>query len=247
MPVGGRLTIGTGMVEADERFARNHPGLPPGRYARLDVSDSGCGMSPEVMARIFEPFFTTKEMGKGTGLGLAVVHGIVSQAGGAIDVASEVGAGTTITVYMPAAHEIPAASPGTATESGVGAGETILLVEDETNVRELVEFALVSEGYLVLSASTGEEALRRMATHGAAIDLLVTDVVMPGGMSGPQLGEIMRGKYPRLRTLYISGYVDDTSLGAAGFEAAEEFLQKPFALSILTRTVRELIDRPLVT
>jgi two-component system cell cycle sensor histidine kinase/response regulator CckA len=245
MPGGGRLTIGTGMIEADEPFVRNHPGLPAGRYAWLAVSDSGCGMSPEVMARIFEPFYTTKDMGKGTGLGLAVVHGIVSQAGGAIDVASQVGAGTTMTVYMPAAHELPAPTAGTATEWGAGAGETVLLVEDETNVRELVEFALASEGYVVLSASTGEEALQRIAAHGAAIDVLVTDVVMPGGMSGHQLGEIMRGKYPGLRTLYISGYVDDTNLGAGGFEAGEEFLQKPFALSLLTRKIRDLIDRPL--
>ncbi len=244
MPRGGRLTIATAIVEADDPFAGHQPGPGPGRYARVTVSDTGCGMSPEVIARMFEPFFTTKEMGKGTGLGLAVVHGIVTQAGGAIGVASEVGAGTTVTISLPAAAEMPAAPAAAAGEPGAGAGETILLVEDEANVRELVEFSLVSQGFRVLSAATGEEALQRMAAHGDGVDLLVTDVVMPGGMSGHQLGETLRARYPGLRTLYISGYIADANRDARGSGAGEEFLQKPFALSDLSRKVRDLLDRP---
>jgi PAS domain S-box-containing protein len=242
MPAGGQLVIRTRSHAADAEFADGHPGLAAGRYASFSVTDTGFGMLPDVRARIFEPFFTTKEVGKGTGLGLAVVHGIVTQAGGCIDVETTPGSGTTFTVYLPAAAAQPAEARVAAAGRERGAGESILLVEDETVLRELLEVALTANGFRVWAASDGEEALRLIATMGSSVDLLVTDMVMPGRLNGRDLAEAVRQRFPRVKVLYISGYIDDPALRVSGFGEHEPCLQKPFSLAAIARKARETLD-----
>jgi PAS domain S-box-containing protein len=243
MPQGGRLTVETRDVDLDEAYAVEHAGAIPGRYAVLAVSDTGVGMTPEVRARVFEPFFTTKGPGKGTGLGLATVHGIVSQSGGRVEVYSEIGHGTTFKVYLPRFGESPSAnrrlqSRLTATPRG---NETILLAEDEESVRALSRYVLRDCGYAVLEAADGEEALKLCAGERGEIHLLVSDVVMPG-MGGRQLAERLRALRPDIRVLYLSGYADDAVIRHGVLEAEVNFLQKPFSVSALARKVREVLD-----
>jgi PAS domain S-box-containing protein len=243
MPRGGKLTLETSDVELDEASALVSTGVTPGRYALLAVSDTGMGMSPEVRARVFEPFFTTKGPGKGTGLGLATVHGIVSQSGGRIEVYSEIGHGTTFKVYLPQMSGLPLAGrrshPGTA---GAPRGrETILLAEDEESVRALSRHVLSECGYAVLEAADGEEALALVARENVDIHLLVSDVVMPG-IGGRELAERMQALRPELRVLYISGYADDAIIRHGVLEADVNFLQKPFSAGALARKVREVLD-----
>ena len=213
----------------------------PGPYVRLVVSDTGAGMPPEVKARIFEPFFTTKGVGRGTGLGLSVVHGIIKQSGGHIEVESAAGTGTTFTIYLPQAREAPAPQRQEEGERKAHGVETILLVEDEEAVRHLLARGLRSHGFTVLTASDGVEALRLARDHRGVIDLLATDVIMPN-MSGRDLVNSLRREHEGLKVLFMSGYTDDTLLRHGIFEQREAFLQKPFALQAFAAKVREMLD-----
>jgi two-component system cell cycle sensor histidine kinase/response regulator CckA len=245
MPGGGRLVIKATNLTLVEPDARTHPDVQPGEYVMLTVSDTGCGMSPEVQARIFEPFFTTKELGKGTGLGLATVYGIVTQSKGEIHVSSQMGAGTTFRVYLPRELEVVTPSPaGAFPPAGASCGgETILLVEDDATVRQFAYSVLQLEGYQVVEVKTAEDALRTAAEWAGRIHLLLTDVVMPG-ISGIALAADLITRRPELRVLCISGYTEDVTdyLGLPASRVA--FLQKPFCASDLTRKVRLVLDAP---
>lgn len=233
MPKGGTLTI----------QCRNGAGADgTGRFVRLTVTDTGCGMTPEVQARIFEPFFTTKGQGKGTGLGLATVFGVVEQSGGRIEVESKLGIGTTFRIDLPATGAAPANETGALPAAGPGHGtETILLVEDEEAVRTMALHALQSSGYAVLDAENGEQALRAVEEFGVPIKLLVTDVVMPG-IDGRELADRLSAAQPSVRVLYMSGYTDDEIVRRGVATQSVHFLPKPFTPAALTRRVREVLD-----
>lgn len=241
MPRGGQLTLETANVTREEDDERDAPRIPPGQYVQLQVSDTGVGMDATVQAHLFEPFFTTKEVGKGTGLGLATVYGIVTQSGGDITVDSALGRGTTFTLSLPRVDAAPTASPAGQTPTALtGEPATILVVEDETDVQELVADILTAAGYRVLSASNGAEAFQRCAHHTGAIDLLLTDVVMPG-MSGHELAVQMLQRWPQIKVLYMSGYTDEM-LGRYGVvDPSLAFLEKPFSPESLRRKIREVL------
>ncbi|MCS6776162.1 MAG: GAF domain-containing protein [Chloroherpetonaceae bacterium] len=243
MPDGGVLTIEVTNVIVDGYALQEHRGVRPGEYVLLTVQDTGIGMDSATQARIFEPFFTTKDVGKGTGLGLATCYGIVTQAGGQITVESAPGHGATFHIYLPRYEGEEEISVG-AEEPVRGGRETVLLVEDEAQLREMAAVALRSAGYTVLSAANGLEALRAFAGLDRAPDLLVTDVVMPQ-MGGRQLAMQLSREYPGLRVLYISGYTDNAGFYQRDLKASEAFLAKPFRPADLMRAVRELLDRPL--
>jgi PAS domain S-box-containing protein len=240
MPNGGTLTIATSMVDLDEIYSRQHIGAKPGRYVMLDVSDTGCGMDPQTRTRVFEPFFTTKEVGKGTGLGLSMVYGIVKQSGGYIWVYSEMGLGTTFKIYLPVTEAPVQSLEPRAVASAPTGTETILLVEDEDGVRELLEEILTSQGYRVLAASRGVEALQISEFVDEDIQVLVTDVVMPH-MSGHELAMRLRARRPSLRVLYLSGYTDEAIAHRGIVDVDAAFLQKPFTRAALARKVREVL------
>jgi two-component system cell cycle sensor histidine kinase/response regulator CckA len=242
MPEGGRLTIATANVELDVSDSGEHSIRGPNEYVMLAVSDTGVGMDAETKSRIFEPFFTTKSPDKGTGLGLATVHGIVKQSGGDIWVYSEPGHGTTFKIFLPKSTEIAdeAKSDRARPEASRGT-ETVLLAEDEDAVRKLTQRVLERAGYNVLTARDGPDAMRVAALHLGAIDLLVTDMVMPA-MNGRQLAENLRGVRPELRTLFLSGYTDSGVLPQGLLNAGEHFLQKPFTNDTLTNRVRSIMD-----
>jgi len=242
MPHGGKIVIETGNVELDDSYAGGHFTLNAGSYVMLAVSDTGCGMDAETQSHIFEPFFTTKEQGKGTGLGLAMVYGIVKQSEGYIWVYSEPGRGTTFKIYLPRVDESPAPSklvkvPG----EQAGGAETILLVEDESSVRLLVRGVLETAGYTVLEARNGEDALVISNAHREHIHLLVTDVVMPK-MSGPELAQQMAPLRREMKVLFMSGYADDAIVQHGVLDSNAGFLQKPFTPDVLVRKVREILD-----
>ena len=242
MPSGGKLTIETGNEEVDPVFAAKHMGLKPGRYVRLSVSDTGIGMPPEVKERLFEPFFTTKEKGKGTGLGLSTVYGAVKQSGGEIWIYSEPGLGTTVKIYLPEVEEpLEAAKRKPAGEKMPRGQETILVVEDEDEVRKLAVGILFRQGYRVLEASHGGDALLMMEQNREPIQLLLTDVVMPG-INGPDFARRMKFVYPDLKVLYMSGYADNIIFQHGILDQAMAFLQKPFSIERLTGKVREVLD-----
>jgi two-component system, cell cycle sensor histidine kinase and response regulator CckA len=241
MPQGGQLRIATATVDIDEAWARRHPPMPPGRYARLTVSDSGIGMTPEVQAHLFEPFFTTKERGKGTGLGLAMVYGIVKQSGGFIWVESNVGHGTTFDVYFPVVMEpIAAAVPLPPMREAGGGNETIMLAEDDTAVRRLARDVLASQGYTVLDAQDGDEALEVVRQYRGPIHLLIADVVMPG-LSGRELAARLSIDRPEIRVLYTSGHTENLMI-RAGFDEGLTLLPKPFLPGDLLRKVGEILN-----
>jgi two-component system, cell cycle sensor histidine kinase and response regulator CckA len=242
MPDGGRLIIETRNVELGEDDAAHQRDVRAGGYVLVAVTDSGLGIDPATKARIFEPFFTTKGPGKGTGLGLAMVYGFVKQSGGHIEVYSEAGHGTAFKVYLPRAEQGTAATRSAAGTVEVPKGrETVLLVEDEAGVRNLSKFVLEANGYTVLEAGHGEEALIVAERHAGAIHLLVTDVVMPG-MSGRQLANSLCQVRPATRVLFMSGYTDEAVLRHGVIDASPAFLQKPFSPIGLARKVREVLD-----
>jgi two-component system, cell cycle sensor histidine kinase and response regulator CckA len=242
MPHGGRLTIETRNTELAEDEEAQQRDVRPGGYVLVAVTDSGQGIDPATKARIFEPFFTTKGPGKGTGLGLAMVYGFVKQSGGHIEVYSEVGHGTVIKVYLPRTDRSAAATRSGAAVVEVPKGkETVLLVEDEAGVRNLSKHVLESNGYTVLEAGHGQEALIIAERHVGAIHLLVTDVVMPG-MSGRQLANALCEVRPGTRVLFMSGYTDEAVLRHGVIDASPAFLQKPFSPIGLARKVREVLD-----
>lgn len=245
MPQGGKLTIETRNVELDETYAQKHAEVTPGPYVMFAMSDNGCGMDPETMLHIFEPFFTTKGIGKGTGLGLATIHGIVKQSGGHIWVYSELGEGTTFRVYFPKSQK----APGTEAEQEIvstremSGDETVLVVEDEAGVRRLVCDVLADNGYAVLEAADGKKALEKCGGHKGPIHLLVTDVVMPE-MGGAELAKQMMEKHPDLKVLFTSGYTDDAIVHHGVLDKGVEFIEKPFTPASLSRKVREVLDKP---
>ena len=240
MPHGGRLTIRTSRIELDDAYARSHPGVKPGTYAALTVVDTGFGMSDATKARMFEPFFTTKEVGKGTGLGLSVVYGVVRQSGGHIQVESRPDEGTTITIYLPSVSESVQEAPELVRDALPRGQETILLVEDDDAVRSLAARILRDQGYTVLAEPSAAGALASSGQLEPTIDLLVTDVVMPG-MSGPSLADELRRKRPNLKVLFMSGYVDDAIVRRDVAQAGSAFLAKPLSPEALIRKVREVL------
>jgi two-component system, cell cycle sensor histidine kinase and response regulator CckA len=242
MPQGGRLTVEAANVKLDRPLTGRPAGIAPGEYVRLAVSDTGSGMNAETQAHIFEPFFTTKEPGKGTGLGLFTVYGIVSQNDGSMQVESASGIGTKFTVYLPrvntpAAEVEVEASP----QPSPHGGETILLVEDEAAVRELVRQVLQAMGYTVLEAANGEQALQLSRVHRGPIHLLLADVVLPG-LSGPEVADQLTSTRPEIHVIYMSGYVQDTIKRYGILERQRVFLQKPFTPAALLASVREALD-----
>ena len=243
MPAGGRLTIETANVVLDESYPRVHPGAAPGRYVMLAISDTGIGMDQETRSHLFEPFFTTKEPGKGTGLGLATVHGIVKQSGGNIWVHSEPGRGSTFKLYLPRVDEQPDGQGEPPAVWPAGGHETVLLAEDDASVREVMARALEEKGYQVLSASDGHMALEVAHEHRAHVHLLVTDLVMPG-MTGDELAAALVRERPGVRVIYMSGYAENGVVRHGVLEEGINYLQKPFALGDLARKVREVLDAP---
>jgi PAS domain S-box-containing protein len=242
MPNGGRLLIETGNAELDFNYSVAHPVVQPGRYVLLAVSDNGSGMDAETQTHIFEPFFTTKEQGKGTGLGLSTVYGVVKQSGGFVWVYSEVGKGSCFKIYLPridqAEEKAGALAPFIEAPRGT---ETILLAEDEQDVREVAREFLESGGYKVIEASNGASALRLAAEHGGEISMLITDMVMPG-MTGQELAGRLQSQRAGLRVLYMSGYSEHSAAEAAQADASIRLLTKPFSRSAILRTVREILN-----
>ncbi|MBI5396583.1 MAG: PAS domain S-box protein [Verrucomicrobia bacterium] len=244
MPEGGTVTLQTANAELDEAYASEHAEVTPGHYVLLTVSDTGTGMTDEVKAHLFEPFFTTKGLGKGTGLGLATIYGIVKQSGGHITVYSEVGHGTTFKVYLPrvegAAEVVASAKASKEVPRGT---ETILLVEDEEQVRKLARAVLEECGYTVLAAGSGSEALFLAKQHKGKLDLLLTDMIMPG-INGRVLAKTLQPQNPTMRFIFMSGYTDTGILPKNLLAEGAAFLQKPFAVDTLTRKVRDVLDAP---
>jgi CheY-like chemotaxis protein len=242
MPDGGKLTIQTTNAELDAAFAREHAGSIPGQYVMLAVTDTGTGMDPETQAQIFEPFFTTKDRDKGTGLGLATVYGVVKQSSGYIAVDSEKGKGASFKIYLPRIEQ-PVATQSEINQAPltVRGCETILLVEDAEPLRKLAHMFLRDNGYQVLTAADGSEALQVAAQNAGPIHLLLTDVVMPG-INGRVLAEQLAPLHPAMKVLYMSGYTDSFIAGHGVLEEGLHLLHKPFTEEALMRKVRELLD-----
>jgi two-component system, cell cycle sensor histidine kinase and response regulator CckA len=241
MPEGGKLTIETGNATLDESYAGDHPGAEPGDYVYIAMTDTGHGMDIDTREKIFEPFFTTKELGHGTGLGLSTVYGIVNQSGGAIWVYSEPGRGTTFKIYLPAVEE----RAGKLVKESrsldrLRGSETILLVEDEESVRRMALTILTNLGYRTIEARSGEEALMLAEKHRGKIDLLMTDIVMPG-MNGRELSEQLAALCPALKTLFTSGYTEDVIVRHGVIESGLNFIGKPYSLRALAEKIREVV------
>jgi len=244
MPDGGMLALETANVDLDQNYANEHAGVRPGSYVMLAVSDTGIGMDADVQAHIFEPFFTTKEAGKGSGMGLATVYGIVEQSGGHIWVYSESGRGSTFKLYLPRVEESvePAARKHAAAPTIRGT-ETILVAEDDRQVRDLAVAILKACGYLVLVLESGFDAERVCQQHQGGIDLLLTDVVMRE-MSGPDLAERLKKLRPQTKILFMSGYTDAAIVHHGILDPGIAFLPKPFTPSLLAGKVRQVLDEP---
>lgn len=246
MPGGGRLTIEMSNIDFDNSYAFEHQQIVPGRYVMLSVQDTGCGMDRETQAKIFDPFFTTKELGKGTGLGLATVYGIVKQSGGYIWVYSELGKGTNFKVYLPRIEETAQpAGPNETTQLTVRGCETILLAEDSESLREVAREYLQSVGYTVLEAASGSEALQKARDFSGTIHLLLTDVVMPE-ISGPELASQMASFRPEIKVIFTSGYTDDAIARQGVLDPSVAFIQKPYRPKALARKIREVLGEAQV-
>jgi two-component system, cell cycle sensor histidine kinase and response regulator CckA len=243
MPAGGQLTLETADVELDGEYCRTHAGVEPGRYVMLLVSDTGMGMDKETQSHMFEPFFTTKEPGAGTGLGLSTVYGIVRQSGGTIDVESELGSGTTFRVYLPRVIALVGLAPIAPSVLSSRGHETILVVEDEDSLRTLVTRILGGFGYTVVTAATAGEALEILEETEVPFDLLLTDVVLPGGMQGSDLARSLHFSQPELPVLYMSGYTRDAITHAGRLDEGVNYLAKPFTPDALGRMVRTVLDQ----
>jgi CheY-like chemotaxis protein len=237
----GRTTIETSNVVLDDTYIQGHPDCVPGNYVMLAVSDTGHGMNADTRAHLFEPFFTTKGVGKGTGLGLATVFGIVKQNHGLITVHSEPGQGTTFKIYLPQAEAETVEAGEDAEQRPLRGSETVLLVEDEEQILNLGRRTLQRQGYRVLAATAPEAALALAAQQAGPIHLLVTDVVMPG-MNGKELAERLRTSHPALKCLFMSGYTSDVLAHHGVLEVNVAFLQKPFTLQTLAEKVREVLE-----
>jgi PAS domain S-box-containing protein len=243
MPKGGKLLIETANVQLDEQYRDRHAVVPAGKYVMLAVSDTGHGMDEQTQLRIFEPFFTTKEPGKGTGLGLSTCYGIVKQSGGYIWVYSEPAYGTVFKVYLPRVDDRPALIQRKSISKKLNGVETILLVEDDSQVRAAAARILRGQGYKVLDACDGMHALALAATHVGSIDLVLSDVVMPG-TSGPDVVELLKKRDSKLKSLFMSGYSDHAVLANGALQAGVNFIQKPFVPQVLAKRVREVLDQP---
>jgi two-component system, cell cycle sensor histidine kinase and response regulator CckA len=245
MANGGKLLIETANADLDHSYMVSHPLMKPGKYVQLTVSDSGTGMDAETQAHIFEPFFTTKEKGKGTGLGLATVYGIVKQSGGFIWVYSEVGKGTCFKIYLPRVDQVEEqiGTPKVTAEIPSGT-ETVLLTEDETDVREIARQFLESGGYKVIEAKNGAEAMELARGNAGKIDLLVTDMVMPG-MTGQELAVKLQHEQPNVCVIFMSGYSEHAATEMADADPGVRLLTKPFSRSAMLRTVREMFGTKL--
>jgi PAS domain S-box-containing protein len=241
MPDGGALVIETSDVVLDERYTSEHFEVAPGPYVRVVVTDDGTGIDPAALPRIFEPFFTTKEQGKGTGLGLSTVFGIVKQSGGHVSVSSSLGVGTTFEVYLPRTDRVAVVEPVAPAPRDVRGTETVLLVEDDPGVRSAMLSILRSRGYVVLEARNGGEALLACRQHRESIDLLITDVVMPG-MNGAKVAERVKEMRPGLKVLFVSGYTDDTVVHHGVLDPGVHLLAKPLTPDAVARKVREVLD-----
>jgi signal transduction histidine kinase len=241
-PGGGRLTIETANKWLDERAARSHD-LSPGQYVSLSVTDTGSGMAPEVIARAFDPFYTTKPLGEGTGLGLSMVYGFVRQSGGQVRIYSEIGKGTTMGLYLPrlngAADNVE--DPRMAVEIEQGSGETVLIVDDEPTIRMLIAEVLQEHGYTAIEADSGPSGLRILQSD-ARIDLLITDVGLPGGLNGRQVADAARVARPELKVLFITGFAENAVVGSGHLAADMAVISKPFVLTSLSQKVRDLIE-----
>jgi two-component system cell cycle sensor histidine kinase/response regulator CckA len=243
MLTGGRIVVETANVHLDENYVRTHLGVQPGDFVMIAMTDTGQGMDAVTRQRIFEPFFTTKEQGKGTGLGLATVYGMVKQAGGDIWVYSEVGSGTTFKLYFPRVHEAISEVTASEVDHRTLGGETVLVVEDENAVRDLTVRMLKQLGYVVLAAASGSEAVAISNAYADRLALLVTDVVMPQ-MSGRQVADALLAARPDIKVLYLSGYTESTVIHHGVLDSAVDFLPKPFSREALGRKVREILGRP---
>jgi CheY-like chemotaxis protein len=245
MPTGGTLAIQTRNATLDEPTPMSHSIADAGQYVVLTVSDDGTGMGAATLAQIFEPFFTTKPKGRGTGLGLSTVFGIVKQSGGHLRVASTLGHGTTFEIFLPAVNERPQQIDEPRETPPVRGTETILLAEDDEVLRTLTARILTSQGYRVLEASDGVEALRVADRHRGTLDLLTTDIVMPS-MGGHDLANELSARRPGLKVLFVSGYTDD-AVGRGELQPGDAFLQKPIDPKVLARKVRQMLDGSLVS
>jgi CheY-like chemotaxis protein len=241
-PDGGALTIETENLSLDADSAREHD-VKPGEYIAISVVDTGCGMAPDIAERVFDPFFTTKPLGQGTGLGLSMVYGFVRQSGGAVRVHSAPGEGATVCLYLPR-HTGPADADDDTpvVETYPGRGERVLVIDDEATVRMVVAEVLESQGYEVIEAVDGPSG-RRILESDARIDLLVTDVGLPGGMNGRQLADLARTTRPDLKTLFITGYAETAVIGEGRLDPGMEVITKPFAMTAFAQKVRELLER----
>jgi two-component system, NtrC family, sensor kinase len=241
---GGSVKIRSVAVEFSEEEARRTAGIRAGRFASVSVTDDGCGIAPEILPRVFEPFFTTKEVGKGTGLGLATVYGIVRQHEGWIDVSSEPGRGSKFTIYLPESSKPPGVLPVQAPPVEAGNGqETILVVEDEEALRDVAQLVLETHGYRVLLASSGVDALEQWPTYASKVDLLLTDMVMPGGVSGRELSRRLLEEKPELKVVYTSGYSLELSGADGVLDEGLTFLPKPYTTAKLAAVIRHSLDR----
>jgi CheY-like chemotaxis protein len=243
MPKGGQLVIETTSVKFDETVVVHSPQARPGSFVCLSVSDNGSGIPAENLPRIFEPFFTTKTVGKGTGMGLATVYGIVQQHKGWINVYSEVGHGTTFRIYIPQHDTKPGSEGGQHPLTAMrGGDETILIVEDERTLRSSIRGALTKLGYCVLESANAADALEIWKQHGSKIHLLLTDIIMPGGMTGKELAGRLTKENPKLKVIYMSGYIGEIAGADFEFKEGVNFLTKPFGKDKLAQIVRDNLD-----